>query len=253
MIYRIAICDDEDYYCTSLRELVKEFMDEKQVKYEIDIYHDGVSLRGAMAKNDYDLLFLDVEMPGSAGTVTAELIRRKDHAVQIIFVTSYDTFTKEAFDVEAIGYVVKPVQKERLFRFCERAFAVARTIGIESMGDTLDLVVEYAPMKILHSSIFYIRKLRNKICVHTIEGHEYNSYTTLKKVMEKLDDNKFAWIDKGIIANWDYVTDIKKNCITLEYRDMQESFEFPKNRFRNLQKLYLQKLREQESENTEEN
>lgn len=252
MIYRIAICDDEDYYCTSLRELVKEFMDEKQVKYEIDIYHDGISLRGGMGKINYDLLFLDVEMPGLAGTATAELIRRKDHEIQIIFVTSYDTFTKEAFDVEAIGYVVKPVDKEKLFRFCERAFAVVKTIGSETVGDTLDLVVEYVPIKILHSSIFYIRKLRNKICVYTIEGNEYNSYTTLKNVMELLDDNNFAWVDKGIIANWNYVTDVRKDCVVLKYRDKEEYLEYPKGKFHVLQKLFLQKLREKEFENTEE-
>ncbi|MGH3660068.1 MAG: LytR/AlgR family response regulator transcription factor, partial [Micromonosporaceae bacterium] len=70
---------------------------------------------------DYDLVLLDIKMPGGTGLAVAEAIRGAPNAPKIIFTTAYPDFAVQAFDVDAVDYLVKPFDAERLGRAIDRA------------------------------------------------------------------------------------------------------------------------------------
>lgn len=70
----------------------------------------------------FDLLLLDVEMPGTDGVTLAKTVRQENEAVQIVFITGYSDYIAEGYDVAALHYLVKPVSREKLFAVLDRAW-----------------------------------------------------------------------------------------------------------------------------------
>lgn len=110
---KIGILEDEALYTKQLRKLLT---DHYQQKLHIDCFGSGSSLAERYANGiaDYDLLFLDIMMKGMDGVSTAREIRSVDSNVPIVFVTSANATAKEIFEVDAIGYISKPITEALL-------------------------------------------------------------------------------------------------------------------------------------------
>lgn len=111
---RIGICDDECYARDALRlELEKLLEETEEIVYE---FSGGETAVSWLKKHpgEIDLLFLDVEMKGVNGIRTAEQIREFDTRIQIVFVTGFRDFVFEGYRVQAVDYLVKPVDADRL-------------------------------------------------------------------------------------------------------------------------------------------
>lgn len=111
---RIGICDDECYARDALRlELEKLLEETEEIVYEFSCGETAVSWL-KKHPGEIDLLFLDVEMKGVNGIRTAEQIREFDTRIQIVFVTGFRDFVFEGYRVQAVDYLVKPVDADRL-------------------------------------------------------------------------------------------------------------------------------------------
>ena len=111
---RIGICDDECYARDALRlELEKLLEETEEIVYE---FSGGETAVSWLKKHpgEIDFLFLDVEMKGVNGIRTAEQIREFDTRIQIVFVTGFRDFVFEGYRVQAVDYLVKPVDADRL-------------------------------------------------------------------------------------------------------------------------------------------
>jgi two-component system, LytTR family, response regulator LytT len=112
------VVDDEQLACDELAFLLKDFP-------EIDVIatgSNGLEAVDLVQKLEPELLFLDVHMPGLDGIGTVRRLREKDLDLpQVIFVTAYDQHAVEAFRLEALDYLLKPVDKGRLAETIERA------------------------------------------------------------------------------------------------------------------------------------
>ncbi len=93
---RAAICDDEEFFRNELKNFVSEYGNEMDINVSIDLYDNAKELmNNILSKSkEYDLLFLDVEMPGMTGIEMADALRKIDPWVCISFVTSYDAFLR---------------------------------------------------------------------------------------------------------------------------------------------------------------
>lgn len=121
---RALIVDDEAPAREELRYLLEEVASEDppliQVVGEATNGEEALLLMDSL---DYDLVFLDIRMPGLSGLEVAEGLRDKPNAPQVIFTTAYPDHAVEAFDLAASDYLVKPFDAERLRRAVERALA----------------------------------------------------------------------------------------------------------------------------------
>ena len=110
---KIAICDDEP----AVRKQMEAYFKELESVFCISYFESGE----ALLESDvlYDVIFLDIDMKGISGIDTARKIRVRDKKAKIIYVTAYEDFREYAFGVHAFGYLVKPVEKEKILEILQ--------------------------------------------------------------------------------------------------------------------------------------
>lgn len=118
---KIAICDDDKKLRKDLRHLIEVQLDFMAFAYEIEEYESRNCILEHMDKNEPDILFLDIEMPGMGGMDTAKVLRKFDKKVLIIFVTAYLDYVFQGYEVHAFHYILKPYKKEKIKEVLESA------------------------------------------------------------------------------------------------------------------------------------
>ena len=155
----VLIVDDEKPARDELEFLIKK---EKDIN-EIFKAENGMKALEILEKQDVDLILLDIQMPGMTGLETARQLMDMPVYPQIIFVTAYNQFALEAFDVNALDYLLKPVEKDRLTRALNRV----RNRMMDKGGDTS---LEEAVKHLLTSSLPVEKNRFRKITVYR-DGH----------------------------------------------------------------------------------
>ena len=122
---RAIIIDDERLARTELRKLLQEFP-EVEVVDEASNAEEGVQ---KIESHNPDLIFLDIQMPGKTGF---EMLQDLDHAPTVIFTTAYDDYALKAFEVNALDYLLKPIEPKRLADAVEKVKKTQSPNGIES-------------------------------------------------------------------------------------------------------------------------
>src|SRR5215212_2601992 len=104
---KAIIIDDERLARTELRKLLQDFP-EIEIVDEASNADEGIQ---KIENHNPDLVFLDIQMPGKTGF---DMLSELDHAPQVIFTTAYDEYALKAFEVNALDYLLKPVEPRRL-------------------------------------------------------------------------------------------------------------------------------------------
>jgi len=199
---------------------------------------NGREALAAIRKYEPDLMFLDIQMPGMNGFEVVKEIQ-SDRMPMIIFVTAYDQFAADAFDVHAVDYVLKPLDEQRVARAVERAVArlsankgdaIMPKIGkIASISKRLAeeknatessekrhadsikrklFVRDSGVVKIIpFDDIDWVDAAGDYMCVHA-SGETHIIRITLGELMQKLDDNLFVRIHRSTIVNIERVVSI---------------------------------------------
>ncbi len=119
---KAIIIDDERLARAELRRLLQEFP-------EIEVIDEAANAEEGLQKiesSNPDLIFLDIQMPGKTGF---DLLRELDHAPQVIFTTAYDEYALKAFEVNALDYLLKPVEPKRLADAVQKLYAAEAAVG----------------------------------------------------------------------------------------------------------------------------
>lgn len=114
---RVIVADDE----APAREELKHLLGRMEGIEVIGESRDGPAAWEAITKLNPDLVFLDIHMPGLSGIEIAHALSDMDPAPRIVFVTAYDRYAVEAFETEALDYILKPIEEDRLSAAVERA------------------------------------------------------------------------------------------------------------------------------------
>lgn len=115
-MYRVAICEDELIYREALEKDCSHILTRIKIEYRLSIFKGSEEFLDFVARNgmEFDLLLLDIVMEGRNGMELAQMIRKTDEKVTIIFITSNPEFALQGYDVKAMHYLLKPVSKEIL-------------------------------------------------------------------------------------------------------------------------------------------
>lgn len=115
----IAICDDEEAQRMLLSGYLKEWGKDRGTRPEVSCFSDGESFLFAWEDEVFDLLILDIEMGALSGMELAGKIRKENEEIPILFITGYEKYMAQGYDVAALHYLLKPVQKEKLFEILD--------------------------------------------------------------------------------------------------------------------------------------
>ena len=115
----IAIVDDRKTDSDRLVGFIDTYAEQHRLQWgAMDRFSSGEEFLGAFTAGKYDLIFLDIYMDGITGMETAKRIRRADHGCRIIFITTSPEFAVESYDVSASFYLLKPIEKKKVFPSC---------------------------------------------------------------------------------------------------------------------------------------
>ena len=158
---RIAVCDDEETMCAQLEEKISHQLERLGESCRITRYTSALQLLSAAL--DYDLIFLDIQMPHLDGLALANALREQNCPCALIFVTVLHDCMLDAFEVEAAGYLCKPVDDTRLESALKRVLRQQKDrqencILIRSMNQCRSVRIR---------DIYYCEVINRKIYLHT--------------------------------------------------------------------------------------
>jgi DNA-binding LytR/AlgR family response regulator len=202
-VIRALLVDDEAPARSELRYLLAAHP-EVEVVGEAASAAEALKLAVAVA---YDVVFLDVEMPGLSGLDAARLVHGRPNAPQLVFVTAHEQYAVDAFAVEALDYLLKPVEPERLAQVVRRlasgrqaAAASVEKIPVVSGGKTVLLDWE---------EVHYVRADGDYSRVHT-HDRSYLCTQSLRRLEEALPSARFARIHRSYLVNLAKVAAVKR-------------------------------------------
>jgi len=205
-VLRTMIVDDEPLAIERMQVLCSE-LDQLQV---VGTASDGAAAVRLCEKLKPDLLLLDMTMPGMDGLGVARLLGKRENPPAIIFVTAHEDFAVEAFDLEAVDYVLKPVAAERLERAIERA--VARRERVHSDGGKW-LSEFWVPhrselLRIDAAQVDRIDAERDYVRLH-VGDRSYLLLQTIAGLEGRLDPSRFIRIHRSTILRRDRIRGLR--------------------------------------------
>ena len=200
----VAICEDEGYILEELRKKVEKYINRKSLDASIKTFTSGEEL--LKAKKKFDIILLDLMLPGIDGLEVARQISCRS---RIIFVTSYREYAVEAFDANAVHYLVKPVTEERLFSALDRA--VNQTEQMDNQA--LTLIKSGKTQVIFIRDILYCEVFNHQVRIHTVHG-TYDYFGTLDMLETKLDE-RFFRCHRSFVVNMSCVAGQEKGVAIL--------------------------------------
>lgn len=232
---RTLIVDDEPLAIERMQVLCAE-LDGISV---VGTASDGEAALRLAEKLSPDLLLLDMTMPGLDGLGVARELGKSDPAPAIIFVTAHEDFAVEAFDIDAVDYVLKPVAAERLERAISRA--LARRDTAETTGGKNWLTEFWVPnrselLRIDAQQVSRIDAERDYVRLHVGE----NSYLLLQTIAgleAKLDPEKFIRIHRSTILRRDVIRGLRHEGLGVWCAELGEGEEL------RIGRTYLRKVK----------
>ena len=209
---RIAICDDEAPTRAYLASLIRA----QDCPCEVVEY---ASASDCLADHrGIDLLFLDIELnaTGPDGMALARQIREGNPAVQpvIIFVTGYERYVFDAFDVGAFQYLLKPVDEEKFAQVFARAVEQIEAGRVQpQLSHALTLQSAGTSRTVPLDSIYYIESSNHKVVLRLKDG-EFSCYAKIRDLEAELGD-QFCRVHKGYLVNLAYVEGYSKTELML--------------------------------------
>ena len=209
MEFKIIICDDSAEDAAFLTELTSAWGKHGGHTLQLSTVNSAEAFLFRYEDDKTcDILLLDVEMPGKSGVELAKELRKTNDTIQIVFVTGYSDYIAEGYEVSALHYLMKPVNKEKFFSVLDRAVSKLKSreksLLLETSGETVRVP--------LHD-IRYIDVRQNYVTVHAREDH------TVKKTlgaMEKELDNRFFRAGRSLILNLGCIRRVSKTDVYLE-------------------------------------
>lgn len=195
----IAICEDEPYFSAKLQEMLQQYLSNRQLSAKTMAFPDGETLLRS-GKNP-DILLMDIRLPGKNGMeVTAKLCGHGTHC-QVIFITSYKEYVFQAFDLDAVHYLLKPVSSRKLYAAMDKAVQRAMQSGektiLLSNGEHLS--------KIRLRDILYCEVFDHQLVIHTLTG--VLRFCSTLDALEKKLDGRFFRCHRSYLVNMDHVTE----------------------------------------------
>ena len=216
------IADDEPHLAAYLREQLAALWPELQV---LHVARNGLEAAAQIAALQPDLAFLDIKMPGLSGLEVAQGI---EGSTRVVFVTAYDDYAVQAFEHEAVDYVLKPVKAERL----EKTITRIRRALASPAGDDAQLAAVLrrllpagaatAPLRYLRASqgeithqidvadVLFFRADDKYTCVQTASG-EHLIRTPIAELATQLDPGQFWQVHRSTIINLKHVAGTRRD------------------------------------------
>ncbi len=204
---KIAICDDVLSHRDTLRPFVIEFFHSKEISTDISEYSSGTNILDS--EENFDIVFLDIELGDMSGIEIAEILKEKNPNCIIIVVTSYTDYLDAAMDLHVMRFLKKPVEQKRVYSALEKA--------LQEMNENLIMLStkDNQIIRVRSRDIIYVEANLKAVTVCT-NKKTYTVKESLKKIKTMLTASIFAVPHNSFIVNMNYISNFKREEITLD-------------------------------------
>jgi DNA-binding LytR/AlgR family response regulator len=215
----MAICDDDRADREKIRGYVTEYLEAKNIKAEVKVFDHPDTLIQECESFRPQVYLLDIVMPMVTGIQAARELRWNQPDAQIIFATSESSYALESFDVNPINYILKPVDKEKLFSTLDLALSHVqiedrKSITVKVKGGLCTLRLD---------DIMYIDYRNHVVTYHMSNGEIFSTPTLRIGFSEYMDENHsgqdFVRCHESISVNLGAVDKLTKTDITLRNKE----------------------------------
>lgn len=202
---RIAICDDSLPLTTEVENLLLNIEKQEHIRMEIDVFFDGKTLyQEIQSGTNYDIIYMDIEMKDIDGIRAAHLIRSIKSPTILIYISAYDTYFKQLFEVEPFRFISKPIDTTLFKKYFFEAY---NKINAQIQYFTFGFHHKYTKVPI--ADIFYFESCGRDIFIHT-PAKTYRFLSRLDDIERKLvhDNVDFLRIHQSFLINPAYIHSI---------------------------------------------
>ena len=222
---RIAMADDDEAFLKKIEKYVEKYQREHEEEIEMTTFSDAKELIEGYTPR-FDIIILDIEMPGLNGMEAAEQIRQVDENVVLMFITNMIQYAIRGYSVGALDFVMKPVN------YYTFSLKLTRAIGrIQKKGKEILLKLQDSVKKVPVDTIYYVEIQNRMLYYHTSEG-EYVVRGTIKNALDMLSPYHFVKCNHWYIVNLKYVTEVRDNTAIVAGKELEIS-QRKKNAFLN--------------------
>ncbi len=212
---RIAICDDDSKFTRKLETLVLQESQKLGIRADTDVFSDGKTLLKSFQNGDhYELIFIDIEMEQVDGITAARRIREIDRTVLLVYVSGYDKYLKELFEVEPFRFLSKPLNPVQFARYFKEACK-----RINETEVFYQFTFNKEIRKISVKDIVYFESNNRIVYIHLKDGTNEYFYGKLNNVEKELAASRqyFLRIHQSFLVNYDYIIKMNFFNITINY------------------------------------
>jgi DNA-binding LytR/AlgR family response regulator len=205
---RVLIVDDEPPARAEMRYMLEKIG-------EMGVVDDAETAIDALARlqeSRYDLVLLDIRMPGLSGLDAVKVINRANPRPHLVFVTAYEEHAVEAFEVEADDYLLKPVSERRLRRALERVQEAKSSVDSARTAvarlDRLAVETDDRTILLKIGDIRFANARGDYTYVRTFD-REYQVRSSLTELTGRLEPNGFLRVHRSFLVNLDHVLELQ--------------------------------------------
>lgn len=217
MMLRICAADDEQSCIDRLQDFLARYFTLRDEQYELTVFSSGEQLLKNYAPV-YDIIFLDIEMPGPSGMQTAARIREQDSATVLIFLTRMAQYAIRGYEVSAFDFIVKPVDYNSFSIKLGRAIEEAKKKQEYRLEIRMDGNCLWLPV----SEVYAVEVNKHDLTYHTAQG-DFTARGSLNELEEKLRPYAFRACSRFCLVNMKHVTGIYDWYILVRGRKIEVS------------------------------
>jgi len=218
-MYHIAIVDDEKSFSDTIKGYVDQYQKENSGEFQVSVFNDGMGLLDTY-HYEYDLILLDIEMPGLNGMEVAQKIREMDEDVVLMFITNMAQYAIHGYSVGALDFVTKPLNYYTFSMKLTRA--LKRVQKKENEQKSIVLTLPDGLRKIDVKQIYFVEVQNRILYYHTTEG-VFELRGTMQSVEQMLLPHAFVKCNYWYIVNLLHVKEVRKNIVVVGGHELEIS------------------------------
>jgi DNA-binding LytR/AlgR family response regulator len=210
MILKCVIIDDEPLAI----DVIAEHIARTPFLETIQKFTHSIKAFEYLSENRADLVFVDIQMPDLSGI---ELVRKLSNPPVIIFTTAHDQYALDGYKVDAIDYLLKPIDYPEFLKAVEKAkkwiYANHGLLTVKSDKQFLFIKSEHKVTRIELNSIVFVEGMSEYVRIHRENARPIMSLLSLKSLEDQLPKEKFMRVHKSYIVNLQKISEVDNNTI----------------------------------------
>ncbi|MBQ2937092.1 MAG: response regulator transcription factor [Lachnospiraceae bacterium] len=199
---KIAICDDIREFRDDIERKLEIWSAEKGINISVRKFDDGVPLLHCLNDNGmFDMIFLDIEMEKLNGMETATRIRKADYITAIVFISQYEDYYKDAYNVHPFHFLSKPIKQNKIDEVMDTYIEIRK-----QNPETFSFTINKSMYAVWLSEILYFNSERRKVNI-ICKDKQFTVYGKLSEIEKELGekDCKFLRIHQSFLVNMRYI------------------------------------------------